>query len=100
MQLPIAEAASLWQKHLGCRHSTAVVQRFCKPKVGSSILSAGTSYLSQAGFGPLFLRLVRGGVGEGEDVDAGGAGLAEREGAGAGGGAGGVDVVDEEDFPA
>ncbi len=26
-----------------CRRSTAVVQRFCKPKVGSSILSAGTS---------------------------------------------------------
>jgi hypothetical protein len=24
------------------RRSTAVVQRFCKPKVGSSILSAGT----------------------------------------------------------
>ncbi len=27
-----------------CRRSTAVVQRFCKPKVGSSILSAGTSF--------------------------------------------------------
>lgn len=26
-----------------CRCSTAVVQRFCKPKVGSSILSTGTS---------------------------------------------------------
>ncbi len=26
------------------RRSTAVVQRFCKPKVGSSILSAGTSF--------------------------------------------------------
>jgi hypothetical protein len=27
-----------------CRRSTAVVQRFCKPKVGSSILSAGTRH--------------------------------------------------------
>jgi hypothetical protein len=26
-----------------CPHSTAVVQRFCKPKAGSSILSGGTS---------------------------------------------------------
>lgn len=30
----------------GCRRSTAVVQRFCKPKVGSSILSAGTITIS------------------------------------------------------
>src|SRR5690606_35884633 len=29
---------------LGRRRSTAVVQRFCKPKVGSSILSTGTIY--------------------------------------------------------
>jgi hypothetical protein len=27
-----------------CPHSTAVVQRFCKPKAGSSILSGGTSF--------------------------------------------------------
>jgi hypothetical protein len=27
----------------GCRLSSAVEQRFCKPKVGSSILSAGTN---------------------------------------------------------
>lgn len=27
-----------------CRHSTVVVQRFCKPKVGSSNLSAGTIF--------------------------------------------------------
>ena len=32
--------------HLVCRFSSAVEQRFCKPKVGSSILSTGTSQIN------------------------------------------------------
>ena len=43
---PAAGTRLPWRR---CRCSTAVVQRFCKPKVGSSILSTGTIDLTHHG---------------------------------------------------
>ena len=45
---PAAGTRLPWRR---CRCSTAVVQRFCKPKVGSSILSTGTSNFKDLAWG-------------------------------------------------
>jgi hypothetical protein len=41
----LTERINSWRKLLKCRHSSVVEQRFCKPLVGSSNLSAGTDFL-------------------------------------------------------